>query len=123
MSDSKLKQAQKLELGLSGEARAADFLEKKNFQIWETRYRVGRDEIDLIAFDPQHQEIVFVEVKTRASDVLLDPEEALDQRKLKAITRAANHYLAHHSQSFDYRFDLITVLPQAIRHLENVTWP
>jgi putative endonuclease len=124
MSPRKLQQQKNLNLGLTGEEQARVFLQAKNFQIRECRYRVGQDEIDLIAFDQRHQEIVFIEVKTRTSDDLLDPEEAWTRRKLQALQRAAQHYLAKQTAlAFDYRFDLVTVLPQEIRHFENLTWP
>jgi putative endonuclease len=113
----------KLELGASGEHRAAEFLLAKNWRLLASRYRAGQDEIDLIAFDPQFQELVFVEVKTRAKATLVAPEEALNGRKLAALTRAVNHYLKAHPQNYDYRFDLITVLPDKIQHFENITWP
>jgi putative endonuclease len=86
-------------------------------------YRHGQDEIDLIAFDDENQEIVFCEVKTRSNDDLADPEIALTTRKIKAQIAAAKKYLKEHPNNYNYRFDLITVLPDAINHYENVTWP
>ena len=123
MSPSKNSHQQKLELGALGEARAAEFLLDQHWQLLAQRYRAGQDEIDLVAFDPQQQELVFVEVKTRTSAQLVDQELALDQRKLTALTRAAQHYLRYHPNPHDFRFDLITILPGEIQHFENITWP
>ncbi len=109
-------------LGNRGEVKAAQFLQAKGYQLLARNYRSGQDEIDLICFDPHYQELVFVEVKTRSTDDYGDPSLAFDLRKLRAQVRAARHYLTKHPSSFDYRFDLVTILPATISHFENLTW-
>ncbi len=50
------------ELGLKGEALAAEHLRSIGMRILETRWRDHSFETDIIAFDPASQEVVFVEV-------------------------------------------------------------
>lgn len=69
--------------------------------------------------------IVFVEVRTRQSDVPMRPEESVDLNKQRRLTRLAVGYLKRH-RLFDYpaRFDVIAIVwpdggrPE-VRHIEN----
>lgn len=79
-------------------------------------------ELDIVVFDPIQQEIVFVEVKTRSSDTFGHPSLGVDQRKVSALQRAAIRYLEKKRFAWDFRFDVVTVLPGKIEHFENVTW-
>jgi putative endonuclease len=59
-------------LGIKGEKLAAEHLKTKGFKIIGERIRIGIDELDLIAIDfrnPVVEQLVFVEVKTRSSDL------------------------------------------------------
>lgn len=118
-----LQQQHKNLIGWQGEEAAKKFLLKNNYRILAQRWRAGREEIDLVAFDQNNQELVFVEVKTRSRDDLVAPELALNERKLAAFHRAAWAFLQESQLKYDYRFDLITVLPQKICHYENISWP
>lgn len=111
----------KHKVGLVGENLACRYLVSQKYQILARRYRSGQDELDIIAFDKAHAELVFVEVKTRSSESSIDPELALNQRKLKAMWRAANHYLRKTNFQSDYRFDLIAIIGEKINHYENIT--
>jgi len=109
-------------LGSAGETTAVAYLRRAGYQIWETNFRAGNDEIDIIAFDPRFTELVFVEVKTRVSSDFGDPALAVDRRKLAAQVRVAAHYLQAHHSTHDFRFDIIAVLPDQVEHFENITW-
>ena len=111
-----------LALGQTGEKQAIAFLIQKGYFIRETNWRYKNDEIDIIAFDQEQQEIVFVEVKTRAGEVLGDPSEAVDWRKLKAQTRIAAFYIKSQKLTFDYRFDIIAINNGQVEHFENISW-
>ena len=65
-------------------------------------------EIDLIAVD--EKTIVFVEVKTRTSDLAGRPDEAVDDRKQDQISKTAISFLRQH-QLLDSpaRFDVISI--------------
>jgi putative endonuclease len=113
----------KRELGAWGEARALEWLQAHDYQILVRNFHAGGDEIDLVVWDRQYQELVFCEVKTRSNDDLGSPADAYDRRKMAAQVRAAKVYIKINAVDADYRFDLITVLPKSIEHYQNVTWP
>ena len=55
--------------------------------------------------------LVFVEVKTRASDELADPLDSVDRAKRMQIERAARHFaMRHRVQHLPMRFDVIRVV-------------
>lgn len=58
--------------------------------VLATNVRVGQDEIDLVALDPDPVEcLVFVEVRSNVSGRFGAPEESVAGRKLRRIYRAA----------------------------------
>ncbi len=63
--------------GKGGEDRAADYLREKGYEIIERDWRDGHRDIDIIARSPDRRTIVFVEVKTRATDVIPNPRKRL----------------------------------------------
>ncbi|MBO7597338.1 MAG: YraN family protein [Bacteroidales bacterium] len=114
------------EIGILGENAAADFLIKNGYVILERNYRVNHLEIDIIAL--KEGMLVFVEVKTRAADYLVAPQEAVNKQKQKFIINAANGYIRHHKRSEEARLDVITVLHKAgkivsVNHIENAYYP
>jgi len=79
-------------------------------QILETRWKSHHYELDIIGFDPATAEVVFVEVKTRASGSWGRPEDAIDQHKIMRTVRAANHYLCLHHIDQPARFDVFAIV-------------
>ena len=85
-------------------------------------YRYLKAEIDIIAqFENQ---IVIVEVKARATDAFMLPQEAINKKKIRLIVSAANEFLETNNIEFETRFDVISVLPNEkgkleITHIEN----
>lgn len=119
------KQPEHLKTGIWGEKVAARLLNKKGYRVVAKRARVDRDEIDLIA--KQKETLVFVEVKTRASEKFGRPVSAIDKRKRLALQRAAVRYLMKLRRPPHYvRIDCIEVIGKRgdkdpeIRHLENI---
>lgn len=111
-----------IEMGERGERAAVEHLiEREGFEIVATNFRVpiGRGlrgqkvtaEIDIIAYD--RETLVFVEVKTRASDEIVAPERAVDLRKQRQIARAARRFrrLMKVTQE-PYRYDVVTVIAE-----------
>jgi putative endonuclease len=111
--------------GYRAEDLAARFLEEKGFRILEKNWYAGRLEVDLIAADSRH--ILFVEVKSRASDRFGLPLESVNSAKRKSIVRAADIYLHRHAPAQEPRFDIISILtsqsPPAIEHYEAAFFP
>lgn len=81
------------ELGKWGEQYAADYLQDNGYEILDRDWRIGHRDIDIIARTNDGTTIVFVEVKTRTSDVVRKPDDAVDLRKIRNIGYAANNYV------------------------------
>jgi len=115
-----------LRAGEWGEELAARMLKQKKYRILGRRVRVGiRDELDLVCRSPDDV-LVFIEVKTRASEDFGRPFSAVDARKRKALARASWNYVKKIRPRPDYfRFDVVEVVgapgqgTPEIRHIEN----
>ncbi len=106
--------------GRKFETVAADYLEGKGYDILERNYRCPFGEIDVIAKSGDY--LVFVEVKYRGSSAWGLPEEAVDRRKQRRISRAALSYYGRngYEQEIPCRFDVIGVDGKGgISHIEN----
>ncbi len=94
------------ETGKWGEDIAADYLTEQGFAIAERNWRMNHLEIDIVA--TRGDDIVFVEVKTRA-DRQTDPLEAMTPRKVALLCRAAEVYLRVNHVRLTPRFDVAAV--------------
>lgn len=110
-----------LDFGQHGELIAARYLTDLGYLILEHNYRRGSLEIDLIALD--RDDLVIVEVKSRAGTSILQPEDAVDHRKRQALIRLANEYVKAHNRKENVRFDIVSVVSNAdgadIKHIKN----
>jgi putative endonuclease len=96
-------------LGISGENLACDALARQGYAILATRYRTRVGEIDIVARDGPT--LVFVEVKTRRSEICGLPAEAVTRRKQRRIVTMARWYLTETGLHGTLcRFDVVTVL-------------
>jgi putative endonuclease len=109
-------------LGAAGEARAARYLISLGYEVLAENTRYKNSEIDIIAFDTKSQELVFVEVKTRSSAGFGHPSKAVTKAKIFSLQKVARMFCKQYQVAFDYRFDTISVLPNAIEHFKNITW-
>ncbi len=95
--------------GRRGEDLAHRYLEKLGYVVVARNWRGAGGEIDLVAWD--REKLVFVEVKTRATDEFGDPARNIDEAKQRALMRAAREYARRAGVSWDaVRFDIVTVL-------------
>ncbi len=97
-------------LGNIGEDLAYDFLVEKGYKILERNYVWRKNEVDIIAEDEKERQIVFVEVKTRNTDYFIQPFEAVDFKKQKAIIKVANAYIRSLNIDLEARFDIISII-------------
>ena len=85
----------------------------------------GRKELDIVARDGD--EIVFVEVKTRRNTNFGQPEDAIDNRKMRHILTSADAYIRKYRVDLPIRFDIITVVgtepPYEIEHIMEAFLP
>lgn len=106
--------------GQKGEELAAQFLEKKGYQIVARNFRYKRAEVDIIA--QQGNLLVFVEVKARSSTTFGYPEDFVDEKKAALIIAAAEYYINENNWEGMIRFDIISVMLQpriGIHHFED----
>ena len=111
-------------LGQRGEAAAARYLRRRGYKILARGDRFGPGELDLVALDGKT--IVFVEVKTRQSQALGHPSEAVDDVKQRRLPRLAVTFLKRHGLlECPARFDVIAITWPAkkwfptIEHIKN----
>ena len=114
------------DLGALGEQFALEYLLEKNYQILETNWVCGHKEVDIIAKDGDT--IVFVEVKTRHSKCLVDPEVTVDSYKQRHLIWAANSYDNRYQYDLDVRFDIIAIVvstnnEKKIEHIIDAFYP
>lgn len=106
--------------GKLGEDLAHRYLQRQGYLIVGRNVRVGAAELDLVA--RQGELLVVVEVKTRSNEEFGAPERNVDQRKRRALRRAAAWYAQWNGIPWEnVRFDLISVVlkPKVeIRHAE-----
>lgn len=110
------------ELGKWGEETAAQLLRDKGYSIVERDWHSGHRDIDIIARTPDGAMMVFVEVKTRSSDDVTRPTDAVDLRKIRNIAHAANHYVKSHNVDEWLRFDIVSIVgtPTAVKSIEHI---
>ena len=111
-----------ISLGKNGEEIAQKFLSKQGYKILETNKRFSRTcEIDIIALDKDT--LVFVEVKTRKTDICGHPFEAITKTKYQHIKQGLFLFLQQNPKYKKYRIDAISILlrPEIkIEHLKNI---
>ncbi|NQU10145.1 YraN family protein [bacterium] len=102
----------RVELGERGEQFAARHLRRQGYKILVRRYRSRAGELDIIA---RHQDtLVFVEVKTRASEQFGPPGAAVDQTKQRHMTKVAADYVRRlENRQVKTRFDVVEVVMNA----------
>jgi putative endonuclease len=102
--------------GKWGEELAACYMRDQGYQIIFRNFYSKYGELDIVA--KKNHLLVFVEVKTRTQDYYGTPAEAVDVRKRKHMTYAANFFIQRFGfQHVDMRFDVIEI---RLDHLENI---
>ena len=100
--------------GIWGEDVAAEYLRRAGFQIIDRNScpveRDRRLEIDLVAWDPKSDAMVFVEVKQHAAPVPYGRRlSRIDRRKKANLRRACNAWRRVNRWRGDFRFDVIEI--------------
>lgn len=97
-----------LRTGREGEDAAARAVQARGWKILDRNWRAGHLELDIVCEDGE--ELIFLEVKTRAENCLVSPLEALTREKRRRLIRAAQAWLsAHDAWERPCRFDLACV--------------
>jgi putative endonuclease len=113
--------AQHNELGVKGETLALEHLKRKGYSILHTNWRYLKEEIDIVAMHSDM--LVFVEVKTRSTDVFEDAQEAVPLSKQRSLVTAADAYIVQRDLAHEGRFDIIFIVISGerctIEHMED----
>ena len=105
--------------GREGEAKAAEYLRKKRYDIIGANYRCRFGELDLIA--QKGNLVIFVEVKLRKNDRFGAAADAVTVSKREKLRKAALSWLAATDCTAPTRFDVIEIYTETgrINHIEN----
>lgn len=105
--------------GVEGEETAKKYLESIGYEIIDSNVNFPNvGELDIVACDGN--ELVFVEVKTRADNVFGNPLEAVTKAKIRKIVAASRRYLSTHNKRYEgYRYDVIGILGDKITHIKE----
>lgn len=114
------------ERGWWGERKAAEYLEHKGYRILWRDWRDGHRDIDIVAVDAD--QLVIVEVKTRRNNDYMEPEQAVDLRKMRSLGIAADKFVKTYGIELPLRFDIVSVIGTGdndcvIRHIEDAFMP
>ena len=113
--------------GKWGELVAAEYLVNKGYSICHRNWRSGHRDLDIVALTDGGETLVVVEVKTRRDDDVMQPESAVDHRKIRNLCIAADTYVKRFRMDCGVRFDIITVVGDSehyqVEHWENAFLP
>jgi len=101
--------------GNLGEDLAEAYLIKKGYRILNRNFRTRFGEIDLIA--RKDEMITFFEVKTRLSSICGTGREAVDERKIAHIRKAALEYITKTNWTGNISIDVIEI---HLTHISNI---
>ena len=97
-----------IEVGATSEQIAVRTLEERGYLIVERNYRCDIGELDIVAIDGDV--MVFVEVRSRATDEYGDAIESVNRKKQRKVTQVAELYLLQKRPGFhEYRFDVVAI--------------
>jgi putative endonuclease len=111
------------QLGFDGEQAAIGYLNAAGYVVLAHRFRVGRNDLDLVI--RRGALVAFVEVKTRTGAGYGPGREAIGWRKRQALGRVAEVWRLRYGAPGDtYRFDVVEVVPtrgggSRVNHIED----
>ena len=113
------------ELGIHGENLACKYLQNNNYKIIKRNFLCRQGEVDIIAYDINKKELVFIEVKTRSNSKFGYPIEAVNKNKQKHMKQVIRYYIyKNHIIDVSIRIDVIEVYIQnqnlKINHIKQV---
>ena len=102
--------------GKDAELRACQYLTEQGLELIEQNFHCRYGEIDLVMRD--QQTIVFVEVRFRKSQGLVDGAESISATKQLRLIRSASYYLQKKkfSVAVPARIDVIAVTLNNMQH-------
>lgn len=109
------------ELGKKGEELAEEFLLKNGYKILEKNWRFKKAEVDIIAL--KKDILAIIEVKTRSTTHFGNPQDFVNQKKIKLLVEAINEYITSKDLDVEVRFDIVAIVKTdsnfTIEHLKD----
>lgn len=119
-----------IDIGKLGESYSEKFLIAHGYLILQRNFHIRFGEIDIIAVDKNTipQQLIFVEVKTRTSDLFGLPQESITYQKREKMLKTALHFMNSSTQNLPHiwRMDAIAVKltknlqVTEIKHFKNI---
>jgi len=106
--------------GSRGEALAVRHILCRGMRVLDRNVRLGKDEIDIVAFDPLDRCIAFVEVKLRTNGADYHPSLNMTRRKRRVMLRAARRWVVDRGYDGGYRLDAAYVSGTAVEYVVDV---
>lgn len=106
--------------GSQGESLAVRHLLRRGMDVLDRNVRLGKDEIDIVAFDPLDRCVAFVEVKTRAHGDDYHPSLNMTRRKRRVMLRAARRWVNDRGYDGGYRLDAAYVSGDAVEYVVDL---
>lgn len=99
--------------GKAAEKAAARFLKQLGLKVVHRNFDTPFGEIDIVAVDGET--IVFAEVRSRAADSPVPPQDTVTGTKQRRLRRAAELYLKKHGllDTAPFRFDVLALTAEA----------
>lgn len=88
--------------------------------VIDRNVRLGRDEIDIVAFDPLDRCIAFVEVKMRSNGADYHPSLNMTRHKRRVILRAARRWVNDKGYDGGYRLDAAYVSGNSVEYVVDL---
>jgi putative endonuclease len=109
----------KRSIGVDYEYIAALYLQAEGYEIIEHNFRCKIGEIDIIAKKDNY--LRFIEVKYRSDKRIGIPEEAVNYKKQRLISKTASYYIMKKGYTMDIPccFDVVAILDNEIKLYEN----
>lgn len=104
--------------GHDAEKRAAEYLEKRGFQIVELNWKTRYCEIDIVA--QKDRVMYFVEVKSRKSASFGTGLDYITPKKLKQMRFAAEMWVQNYQWGGDYQLAVISIDGEHVTLVEDV---
>lgn len=95
------------ELGRLGENLAVDYLIREGYTIKNRNWRYQKAEIDIIA--QKENILAIIEVKTRSSVDYGEPEQFVNNKKIRLLVDATDVYINQQDIDVNVRFDIISI--------------
>lgn len=114
------------EWGREAERIAAEWLMAEGYTVREMNWKPPHSHLEVDIIAERDATLIFVEVKARDADGQ-DPADAVDEKKMRHLARAADSYIRSQRLDYEYRFDIITLVGNAshyeLDHLPDAFLP